>query len=399
MFRPATKEKSKLRLALMGPSGSGKTYTALTFATTIGKKVAVIDSERGSASKYADLFSFDTCDLESHSPQTYVNAIREAEKAGYDVLVIDSLSHAWSGKDGALEQVDKVAKRSQSGNSFTAWREVTPMHNALVDAILQSGCHVIATMRTKQEYVLEENERGKKTPRKVGMAPVQREGVEYEFDVIADMNIDHDFIVAKTRCAAIDGLVARKPGEEIAQTLADWVNSGAPAPKPEPTAEGQSGQVSASAEKKSAGGASKSGSTSTSETSLSDSPAKPTQESATGAQSTSSPKSGSDSAESSEKPLSAVERAAAKAAEVKKVTKTEMSQLLQLGKTCGWDTKKIGGFICSEFKLTPATVTDLTFKQWETVTRLLSRPENKDGKIVVDDQGKALSADKQWPRS
>src|SRR5579883_3228848 len=153
LFKPATKTKSKLRLALMGPSGSGKTYTALTVAKHLGNKVAVIDSERGSASKCADVlqFDFDTCDLENHSPEVYIKCIKEAENAGYDVIVIDSLSHAWTGKDGALELVDKAAKRSQSGNSYTAWREVTPLHNSLIDAMLQSKCHIVATMRTKQE--------------------------------------------------------------------------------------------------------------------------------------------------------------------------------------------------------------------------------------------------------
>lgn len=234
-FTKATKEKSRLRLALMGPSGSGKTFTALTFAKVLGAKVAVIDSERGSASKYADMFEFDTCDLESHSPQTYIDCIREAEKAGYDVLIIDSLTHAWSGKEGALEQVDKVAKRSGSGNSFTAWREVTPQHNALVDAMIGSRCHIIATMRTKQEYVLEENEKGKKVPRKIGMAPIQRDGMEYEFDVTADMNLDHDLIVSKTRCAQIDGYVGRKPGAEFAEILREWVTGGVePQPKKPP---------------------------------------------------------------------------------------------------------------------------------------------------------------------
>lgn len=224
-FKKATKEQSKLRLAIMGPSGSGKTYTSLEIAKELGNKVAVIDSERGSASKYADRFKFDTCDLDTAAPQMYVNLIKEAERAGFDVIVIDSLSHAWSGKGGALEQVDNAAKRSGNGNSFTAWREVTPHHNALIDAILTSRCHVIATMRTKQEYILEENDRGKKMPKKVGMAPVQREGIEYEFDVIADMNIEHDFVVSKTRCEELDGFVTRKPGAGVGQILKGWLEN------------------------------------------------------------------------------------------------------------------------------------------------------------------------------
>jgi hypothetical protein len=225
-FSTASKKQSRLRLALVGPSGSGKTYTALTLATNLGHKVAVIDTERGSASKYADLFKFDVLELDTFSPDTYVEAIHAAERAGYDVLVIDSLSHAWMGKDGALEQVDRVAKRNQSGNNFMAWRDVTPMHNALVDAMLQSNCHIIGTMRAKTEYVIEENEKGKKVPRKIGMAPVQRDGLEYEFDVVADMDIDNNLIVTKTRCPALAGQAIRKPGKPLADTLKAWLTDG-----------------------------------------------------------------------------------------------------------------------------------------------------------------------------
>ena len=123
-FQKATKRQAKLRMALIGPSGSGKTFTALTLATALGKRVGVIDTEHGSASKYADRFAFDCLNLTSFSPGTYVEAIAAAAAAGFDVLIIDSLSHAWSGKDGALEQVDKKAAASRSGNSFTAWRDV-----------------------------------------------------------------------------------------------------------------------------------------------------------------------------------------------------------------------------------------------------------------------------------
>jgi hypothetical protein len=232
-FSKATKTQSRLRLALVGPSGSGKTYTALTIAQHLGKRVAVIDTERGSASKYADIFTFDVLNLDTFSPLTYVDAIKAAESAGYDVLVIDSLSHAWMGKEGALEQVDNAAKRSSSHNSYTAWRDVTPMHNALIDAMLQSKCHIIGTMRSKTEYVIEEDERGKKVPRKVGMAPVQRDGLEYEFDVVGDMDLDNNFLVSKTRCPALAGKVIKKPGKPLADTLAAWLSDGAKPQEPE----------------------------------------------------------------------------------------------------------------------------------------------------------------------
>lgn len=235
MFKKATKTKARLRLAIVGPSGSGKTYSALAIGTRLGSKVAVIDSERGSASKYAGVFAFDVVELTTFGPDVYVSAIRAAAQAGYDVLVIDSLSHAWMGKDGALERVDKAAKREPRGNSFAAWRDVTPQHNALVDAILAAPMHVVVTMRAKTEYVLEEDSRGKKVPRKVGMAPVQRDGVEYEFDVVADMNLNNEFVVSKTRCPALAGQVFDKPGEDVAAILRAWLSDGAEAPAPAPT--------------------------------------------------------------------------------------------------------------------------------------------------------------------
>lgn len=235
-FQRATKKQAKLRLALIGPSGSGKTYTALTLAQHLvpGGRVALIDTERGSASKYADLFEFDVQELESFHPQRYIEAIREAQAAGYDVLIIDSLSHAWMGKDGALELVDKAAKRNPSGNSFAAWRDVTPLHNQLVDAMLATRLHVIVTLRSKMEYVQEKDDKGKTVIRKVGLQPVQRDGLEYEFDVVGDLDQDNTLVVTKTRCSALHNAVVSKPGHELATTLAEWLD-GEPVPdQPEP---------------------------------------------------------------------------------------------------------------------------------------------------------------------
>ncbi len=228
-FKRAEKKKMPGRLALCGPTGSGKTFTLLRIASGMklsGERIAVIDSERKSASKYADLFDFDVMELETHSPDAYVAAIEAAAKEGFPILGIDSLSHAWMGKDGALEQVDKIAKRSQSGNSFVAWRDVTPMHNRLVDAILNYPGHVIVTMRSKMEYVLEDNGHGKKTPRKIGMAPEQRQGMEYEFDVVGDMNLDNEIIITKTRCPKFKGLILKEPGEDFGSAFLEWLNAG-----------------------------------------------------------------------------------------------------------------------------------------------------------------------------
>ena len=227
-FTRATKLAAKLRLALAAPSGAGKTYTALQLATHLGGPIAVIDTERGSASKYADLFTFDVIELDSFHPQRYIDAIHEAEAGGYGVLIIDSLSHAWAGKEGALELVDAAAKRlatryrSGREDSFAAWQEVTPLHNALVDAMVQSRVHLIATLRTKTEYVVETKD-GRTKPRKIGLAPIQREGLEYEYDVAADLDHEHTLIVHKSRCPALAGKVFPHPGKEVAELLLAWL--------------------------------------------------------------------------------------------------------------------------------------------------------------------------------
>jgi len=234
-FVKATKHEAKLRLALAGPSGSGKTYTALQLATHLGGPIAVVDTERGSARKYADLFTFDVLELDSFHPERYIEAIHDAEDAGYAILILDSLSHAWFGKEGALELVDKAAKRlaatyrSGKEDSFAAWREVTPIHNSLVDAMVQSRLHLIVTMRTKTEYVVETKD-GKTAPRKIGLAPIQRDGLEYEFDVFADLDQDNTLIVHKTRCPALSGGVFRKAGKEVADILNTWLQGEAATP-------------------------------------------------------------------------------------------------------------------------------------------------------------------------
>ncbi len=222
-------------MALIGVAGAGKTYTALAIASNLGSKIAVIDTERGSASKYSDQFEFDVLEIETYSPKTYIEAMQAAEEAGYDVLVIDSLSHAWVGKDGALEQVDKAVRRTQSGNNFGAWRDVTPQHNAMVDAMISSKCHIIGTMRAKTEYVQEKDPKtGRTTIRKVGMAPIQRDGLEYEFDVVADLDADNNFIVGKTRCPQLSGAVVNRAGREVARTLKNWLTDGEPSEAPKP---------------------------------------------------------------------------------------------------------------------------------------------------------------------
>jgi hypothetical protein len=229
-FKKATKAAAKLRLGLIGPAGSGKTMTALRVAHGLGGRVAVIDTERGSASLYSGErgLDFDVLELESYEAEKFIQAIAQAEAAGYDVLIIDSLSHAWAGKGGILEFVDKAAKRS-GGGSFSGWRDATPLHNQLVDAILGAKLHIICTLRSKVEHVIEQVN-GRTQVRKVGLQPVQRDGLEYEFTVVGDVTQDHELIITKTRAAWLKDQIIREAGEDLGRQLAAWLSDGIPAP-------------------------------------------------------------------------------------------------------------------------------------------------------------------------
>jgi len=223
-------------VALIGPTGAGKTYTALVMATgmvnEIGKdaSIVVIDTEHNSAAKYSDQFDFmvPASTLPDHSPASYVKAIEACEDAGFDIIIIDSLSHAWVGKGGALEMKDRFAARSKSGNTFQAWAKVTPEHNALMEKLISSKAHIIATMRSKMSYVQEKDDRGRTQIRKVGMAPVQRDGVEYEFDLIGDISREHTMTIDKTRWSDIDsfhGIVTENFGRDLVRWLSDGVEA------------------------------------------------------------------------------------------------------------------------------------------------------------------------------
>ena len=229
-FQKATKAAAKLRLGLIGPAGSGKTMTALRIAHGLGGRVAVIDTERGSASLYSGErgLAFDVLELETYEAEKFIGAIGQAEQAGYDVLIIDSLSHAWAGKGGILEFVDKAAKRS-GGGTFSGWRDATPLHNQLVDTILGAKLHVICTLRSKVEHVIEQVN-GRTQVRKVGLQPVQRDGLEYEFTVVGDVTQDHELIITKTRAAWLKDQIIREAGEELGKQLAAWLSDGTPAP-------------------------------------------------------------------------------------------------------------------------------------------------------------------------
>jgi hypothetical protein len=231
-IRKAQRKKAKARIGLAGVAGSGKTYSALLMALGIGGKIGMIDTENGSGELYSHLGDYDVVTVKApFTVAKYLEALKTFETAGYDVIIIDSLSHAWAGEGGLLDKQGKIAD-SGKGNSYTAWRTITPEHDALVEAILQSKAHIIATMRSKQEYVLQDNGKGKMEPRKVGMAPVQRDGMEYEFTVFIDIDISHNAQSSKDRTGLYDGQIFRI-GKETGATIREWLNDAAPVEKPE----------------------------------------------------------------------------------------------------------------------------------------------------------------------
>lgn len=225
-FKQATKEQAKLRLALFGAAGTGKSYSALRIATGMADKIAAIDTERGSLSKYADRFKFDVLELTDRSIAKYVQAINAAQKAGYEVLIIDSLSHAWQ---ELLDEVDRLARSKFSGNRWAAWSEGTPKQRALVDAILTFNGHVIGTMRVKTEWDITRNN-GKTDYARVGLSPEQGKGIEYEFDMLMRLSDDHEALVIKDRTGKFQDQLF-KPTEDFGAKLAAWLSEGVEAPE------------------------------------------------------------------------------------------------------------------------------------------------------------------------
>jgi len=226
-IRKATKRKIKLRLAIDGPSGSGKTFTALNLAKHMGWRTLLVDTEHRSSERYADEFDFDILDLNPpFSPDRYIEAISLAEAEGYDVVILDSLSHEWFGTGGILEMVDEEMVRQRTTQSMLGWKAVTPKHTKLLERLIRNNVHIISTMRSKQEYSIDKDDKGKTTITKLGLAPIQKEGMDYEHDIVGDMDITHHIVFNKTRCQALDGKAFYKPGKELADILKAWLNSG-----------------------------------------------------------------------------------------------------------------------------------------------------------------------------
>lgn len=242
-FVKATRKKARLRLALTGPSGSGKTMAALMIAKGLGGRVAVLDTEHGSASLYADPIAlpngvrfeppeFDALELTApYSPERYIEAIKAAQAAGYDTLVIDSLTHEWSGSGGCLEINDTVAAAKFRGNSWSAWNETTPRHRAFIDAMLQSSMHIIATGRSKTETAQTEGANGRKQVVKLGMKTEQRDGIEYEFTVVLDLiHAGHYANASKDRTGLFAGGEPAPVDADTGARLLAWLETGAEGP-------------------------------------------------------------------------------------------------------------------------------------------------------------------------
>lgn len=225
-FKKATKSQAKLHMVLSGASGSGKTETSLGIGTNLGKRVAVIDTEMGSAAKAASRYNFDVCEVTGdYDPRKLIKLLSEAGEC-YDVLIVDSLTHFWNGTpNGFLDLVEQEGKRmTASGkkvDSFASWKQISPIYNAMVHAILSCKAHTICTVRSKMAY---DRTNGKVT--KIGLEPEMREGFTYEMDIEGILNENHDLVIGKTRCAELDGKLFHKAGKDLADILNRWLSDG-----------------------------------------------------------------------------------------------------------------------------------------------------------------------------
>lgn len=246
VIEKARREQSKLLIGLTGATGSGKTHSALVIAQGMveaiketqgdaykGKGICVIDAEHYRSTYYADsalegshgIVSFDIINLEApFSPERYIEAIQHAESQGYDVIIVDTISHEWNGDGGVLEIVNKLGKAQNSGGTFNVWGKVTPRHNAFVEALASQKAHVLVTMRTKPHWVVEKDENGKHKPRKIGTEPQQREGLEYELTILLELDQDHNATVGNDRTKRLGEVFV--PTAETGIQLIEWQISG-----------------------------------------------------------------------------------------------------------------------------------------------------------------------------
>ena len=226
-FVPAEKSQLKAKVMISGAAGSGKTMAALELASALGSRVAVIDTENGSAALYSDKYKFEMLNLQPpYPPEDFVQAIKVAENSGFDVIVVDGITPEWSGSGGCLDLHTKL------GGRFQDWAKITPRHRSFIQKILECSTHIICTCRSKQGYAMDEQS---KKVTKLGMAPEQRDGLDYEMTLVFNIiNQTHLAEATKDRTGLFDGkqfLISKNTGLEILE----WLNSGTPAKSPAPT--------------------------------------------------------------------------------------------------------------------------------------------------------------------
>ncbi len=217
----AQRKNVKIKLGLQGSSGSGKTFSALLLAyglTNDWSKIAIIDAENGSAGLYSHLGSYNVLDLTPpFSPERYIQALEVCLKAQIEVIIIDSISLEW---DYIVEEHGKL-----TGNSYTNWAKFTPRHHKFIQTILQANAHIICTLRAKQDYILNERN-GKQVPEKVGMKPIQRDGVDYELTLVFEIDIKHNAVASKDRTGLFEGKTGFSISAETGKEISDWCKLG-----------------------------------------------------------------------------------------------------------------------------------------------------------------------------
>lgn len=228
-LRKATRQKAKIRLGLSAVAGGGKTYSAILIAKGLCgdlSKVAIIDTENNSADLYSHLGEYNVLPLQPpYTPERYIEAIKTCESAGMEVIIIDSITHEWDGAGGCLDIVEELTKKDPKHNSYTQWRFVTPRHQAFIDTMLQSSCHIITTVRRKQDYEMTKNG-DKVVVTKAGLKEITREGFEYELTVNIELDQNHNATSTKDRTGLFQDKPAFTPSEETGRMIWDWCESG-----------------------------------------------------------------------------------------------------------------------------------------------------------------------------
>jgi hypothetical protein len=224
----SSKKKSKVRISIAGASGSGKSYSSILLGYGLCndfRKLCIIDCEHFSASLYSSLGEYNVINLEPpFHPERFIEAIKLAETSGMQVIVLDAASHVWSGKGGCLEIHERETAKMKVPNSFTAWNSVTPLYQKFIDAIVSSPCHVISTLRSKTEYILAERN-GRQAPQKVGMAPMMRDGYEFEQTICLELDQNHKAFCTKDRSGLLQDKEPFVITPDVGRKIIQWYNA------------------------------------------------------------------------------------------------------------------------------------------------------------------------------